>query len=58
MKRYISFLIIISSLLSLTGCGGIHTNFREIQQLLVIQTMGLDREEVLALCARLYDQEV
>ncbi len=45
MKRYISFLIIISSLLSLTGCGGIHTNFREIQQLLVIQTMGLDREE-------------
>ena len=45
MKRYISILIIISSLLSLTGCGGIHTNFREIQQLLVIQTMGLDREE-------------
>ena len=45
MKRYISILIIISSLLSLGGCGGIHTNYREIQQLMVVQTMGLDREE-------------
>ena len=45
MKRYISLLIIISSLLGLTGCGGIHTNYREIQQLLVVQTLGLDREE-------------
>lgn len=45
MKRYISILIVISSLLSLSGCGGIHTNFREIQQLLVIQTLGLDWEE-------------
>lgn len=45
MKRYISILIIISSLLSLSECGGIHTNYREIQQLLVVQTMGLDREE-------------
>ena len=45
MKRYISILIIISSLLSLSGCGGIHTNYREIQQLMVVQTMGLDREE-------------
>ena len=46
MKRYISILIIISSLLSLGGCGGIHTNYREIQQLMVVQTLGLDREEV------------
>ena len=45
MKRYISLLIIISSLLGLPGCGGIHTNYREIQQLLVVQTLGLDREE-------------
>ncbi len=45
MKRYISILIIISSLLSLSGCGGIHTNYREIQQLMVVQTMGLDQEE-------------
>lgn len=45
MKRYISILIIISSLLSLSGCGGIHTNYREIQQLMVVQTMGLDREK-------------
>lgn len=45
MKRYISILIIISSLLSLSGCGGIHTNYREIQQLMVVQTMGLDRKE-------------
>ena len=45
MKRYISILIIISFLLSLGGCGGIHTNYREIQQLMVVQTLGLDREE-------------
>lgn len=45
MKRYISILIIIFSLLNLSGCGGIHTNYREIQQLMVVQTMGLDREE-------------
>lgn len=45
MKRCISILIVISSLLGLAGCGGIQSNYREIQQLLVVQTMGLDREE-------------
>lgn len=45
MKRYISFLIIIPVLLSMTGCSSVYTNYREIQQLLVVQTMGLDQEE-------------
>lgn len=42
MKRLISLLIIIVSLPSLTACNTIYSNYREIQQLLVIQTLGLD----------------
>lgn len=42
MKKIISLLIIICLLISLSGCNGIYTNFREVEQLLVIQTMGLD----------------
>ncbi len=42
MKKTVSFLIIICLLLPLSGCSGIYSNFREIEQLLVIQTMGLD----------------
>ena len=45
MKRSISFLTIICILLCQTGCSGVYTNYREIQQLMVVQTMGLDREE-------------
>lgn len=42
MKRILSFLITIVLSLCLTGCGSIYSNYREVEQLLVIQTMGLD----------------
>ena len=45
MKRGISLLIIICILLSLSGCSGIYSNFRELERLLVIQTMGIDFAE-------------
>lgn len=42
MKKLWSFLIIICMLPQLSGCGGIYANYRELEQLLVIQTLGLD----------------
>ena len=45
MKRFLSLLIIICALPSLSGCGSIYSNYREIQQLMVVQTMGIDREK-------------
>ena len=45
MKRGISLLIIFFLLLSLSGCSGIYSNFRELERLLVIQTMGIDCAE-------------
>ena len=45
MKRFLSLLIIIYSLPALSGCGSIYSNYREIQQLMVVQTMGIDREK-------------
>ena len=44
MKRFLCFLIIICMLPVLSGCGSIFSNYREIEQLLVIQTMGIDRQ--------------
>ena len=45
MKRGVSLLIIILLLLSLSGCSGRYSNFRELARLLVIQTMGIDCAE-------------
>lgn len=45
MKRFLSLLIIICSLPALNGCGSIYSNYREIQQLMAVQTMGIDREK-------------
>ena len=42
MKRVFAFLIIICMLPLLSGCGSIYTNYREVEQILVVQTMGLD----------------
>ena len=42
MKKLLSVLLILSFLPSFSGCGSIYTNYREIEHLLVIQTMGLD----------------
>ena len=41
MKKFLSIIILFLSFV-LSGCGSIYSNYREIEQLLVIQTMGLD----------------
>ena len=45
MKRFLSLLIIICFIPAFCGCGSIYANYREIQQLMVVQTMGIDREK-------------
>ncbi len=45
MKRF-SFLIVICTLipaLCLSGCGSLYANYREVEQLRIMQTLGLDR---------------
>jgi len=42
MKKLASFALSLSILLQASGCGSIYTNYKEIEQLQVIQTMGLD----------------
>ena len=42
MKRGILILFLLCSLPALSGCAGIYANDREVEQLLVIQTLGLD----------------
>lgn len=44
MKRFLSLLIIICFLPALSSCS-VYANYREIQQLMVVQSMGLDREK-------------
>ena len=41
MKKFLSIIILFLSFV-LSGCGSIYSNYREIEQLMVIQTMGLD----------------
>lgn len=43
MKRLICALLLAAMLPSLSACGSVYTNYREMEQLLVLQTMGLDR---------------
>lgn len=45
MKKVVSLLYIIVLVPLLLGCGSIYSNFREVEHLLVIQTMGIDRSE-------------
>ena len=45
MKRFLSLLITMCALPALSGCSSIYSNYREIQQLMVVQTMGIDREK-------------
>lgn len=43
MKTRVSAICIILSLsLLLSGCGSVYSNYREVEQLLVIETMGID----------------
>lgn len=47
MKRILSTICIMLSLsLILSGCGGVYSNYREVEQLLVIETMGFDYRPV------------
>ena len=45
MKRFLSLLIIICFFPALGSCSSIYSNYREIQQLMVIQTMGIDQTQ-------------
>jgi len=42
MKKLFSFLLLLP-VIFLCGCGGIYENFREIERLSVVDTMGIDR---------------
>lgn len=44
MKRLLALLLALSAL-ALPGCSGVYTNYREMEQLLVLQTMGIDLGE-------------
>ena len=41
-KVIVSTICIICAGAILTGCGGVYSNYREVEQLLVIETMGFD----------------
>ncbi len=43
MRTLLILLLCLAQLLLLAGPGGVQTNFREVEDLLVLQTMGLDR---------------
>ena len=42
MRRLLVLLLCAGELLLFTGWGGLRSNSREVEQLLVVQTMGLD----------------
>ncbi len=41
-KRFSLLLLLLCMVPALTGCGSIYSNYREVEQILAIQTMGLD----------------
>lgn len=43
MRRFSLLCSIVLFSLLLSGCGSIHANYREVEQLRIIQTLGLDR---------------
>lgn len=45
MKRLISILLVLAMLPALTSCASVYSNYREMEELLVIRTMGLDAAE-------------
>lgn len=45
MKRLISVLLVFSMLPVLSSCASVYSNYREMEELLVIRTMGLDAAE-------------
>ena len=54
MKKAICVILALAAALTLTGCTSVYSNFKEIEQLLVIQDMGLDKQGggvLLSLCS-------
>ena len=54
MKKAICVILALASVFTLTGCTSVYSNFKEIEQLLVIQDMGLDKQGggvLLSLCS-------
>ena len=54
MKKAICVILVLASAFTLTGCTSVYSNFKEIEQLLVIQDMGLDKQGggvLLSLCS-------
>ena len=45
MKRLISVLLVLAMLPALSSCASVYSNYREMEELLVIRTMGLDAAE-------------
>lgn len=45
MRRAVTLMLCALQLLLLTGRGGVRTNYREVEDLLVVQTLGLDGKE-------------
>lgn len=42
MKKFLAAVLLAALTPALSGCGSLYTNYREVEQLLVVQTMGLD----------------
>ena len=54
MKKAICVILALASAFTLTGCTSVYSNFKEIEQLLVIQDLGLDKQGggvLLSLCS-------
>lgn len=49
MKRFICFFLSVFSVFNFSGCTGVSDSFKEIESLLVIQTMGIDMDKSLRL---------
>lgn len=49
MKRFTCFILSFFSILNLNGCTGVSESYKEIESLLVVQTMGIDMDKTLRL---------
>ncbi len=45
MKKLLALLLALALAPGLTGCGSIYSNYREVEQILAVQTMGLDSQD-------------
>lgn len=45
MKKLLSLLLALALAPGLAGCGSIYSNYREVEQILAVQTMGLDSRD-------------